>query len=691
MQKERLVATTKFVIGPLVVLVGIYWFCAVHPTAVNSLFDLVASFKFTAVYSALIIVFARWQYVAYKQVVRRTEVLVKDATQELEGLPSVEEFAPHFRGFDEWMQGKVGIRHIWSEYKETLIHPDPSENSDLRIRNTEEAYIHFNEKALLGPRANKGFYSSMPNLLTGLGILGTFIGLMAGIFLAKEGLQSDNQVLMKQALDDLLSGASLAFITSIVGMTSSMFFSAKEKEISHGLSNTISNWNRALDARVERITPENLGVEQLKQLEVQSIHLETFVNEVAFNIAEAVGQQMDNALVPTMKRLIESVEGLREDRAESNQQMLHDIVEKFTSTMKEAAGKEMEALSSTLNAMNSNLGPLINHMSEAQREMQGAATFIAEEITKSYQESSESFSTSMDSCITKLETGINEASDTLSSQLAETFDGAVDQLNHSLVSMDTAAVNISKTFDDSNQKLSAGLDEVLIKLSSGITEASEILNSQLVETFEGAVGRLNQSVEAMDTGISRIAEANQSTGEMVEGVRTLILQFNESADILTELQKDASIAVESLKETAATIKAGGEEVADSLNTTQRVVENLTGISREMKENQTATSNLWSAYVVRFENVDTSLERVFEHITDHLDSYGNVMDEYLVGVDKQASEIVKHFSGAVMDLGNTVEDIADNINRFEKTTASIVNMDSGGKGHDPSISSLAANS
>jgi hypothetical protein len=59
-------------------------------------------------------------------------------------------------------------------------------------------------------------------------ILGTFIGLVAGIYLASTNLASDNIVLAKQAMQQLLHGASLAFITSIFGLSSSIVFSWRE-------------------------------------------------------------------------------------------------------------------------------------------------------------------------------------------------------------------------------------------------------------------------------------------------------------------------------------------------------------------------------------------------------------------------------------------------------------------------------
>ncbi|TOQ08322.1 hypothetical protein CGH04_20465, partial [Vibrio parahaemolyticus] len=67
------------------------------------------------------------------------------------------------------------------------------------------------------------YFNSVPNKLTGLGILGTFLGLVAGIYLASSGIGSNNIDEAKGALSHLLDGASLAFLTSIAGLITSMF------------------------------------------------------------------------------------------------------------------------------------------------------------------------------------------------------------------------------------------------------------------------------------------------------------------------------------------------------------------------------------------------------------------------------------------------------------------------------------
>ena len=95
-----------------------------------------------------------------------------------------EVFAEYFDEFNEGIKGIGILRHPWSEFTETLIR-DEEQNV---ISNTHSVSSYFTRDALLGDRVDLRLYSAFPNFLTGAGILGTFVGLVAGIYLASDSL-----------------------------------------------------------------------------------------------------------------------------------------------------------------------------------------------------------------------------------------------------------------------------------------------------------------------------------------------------------------------------------------------------------------------------------------------------------------------------------------------------------------------
>lgn len=59
---------------------------------------------------------------------------------------------------------------------------------------------------------------SAPSVLTGLGIIGTFLGLSIGVGSASGGLASPDISFARNAMSQLLKGAQLAFLTSLAGL-----------------------------------------------------------------------------------------------------------------------------------------------------------------------------------------------------------------------------------------------------------------------------------------------------------------------------------------------------------------------------------------------------------------------------------------------------------------------------------------
>jgi len=211
-------------------------------------------------------------YIALRIKIKPIMKYLKAALAKLREMPLSDSFINEYREFDGVISKNPILGHNWAEYRKNFILPGATDENQA-IYNTAEAASFFNEASMVAERVNLRFYGTFPNYLTGTGILGTFIGLVAGIYLAGAGLGSEDTQLLKKSLQDLLSGASLAFWTSIVGIICSILFSWREKVLGHRLFRSINTWNRELDKRIEKITPEELAQKQLNQLERQTEYL----------------------------------------------------------------------------------------------------------------------------------------------------------------------------------------------------------------------------------------------------------------------------------------------------------------------------------------------------------------------------------------------------------------------------------
>jgi uncharacterized protein YoxC len=505
-----------------------------------------------------------------------------------------EEFAYNFSEFSEWMRTSSGLEGLWTEFQETLVLPGPM--GDPVIYNTDQSGCCFNLHTIVPRRLNLKFYGAVPNYLTGMGILGTFLGLVGGITIASKGLASGDSSQLQQSLQGLLSGASLAFLTSIGGLVASIVFSVFEKSKVHGLEGDILKWNEELDSRIKRLTIESLGYEQSLQTKRQTEYLESFATEVAINLSNAIDQGVNQKLVPVLDRLASEVQGMRQDRSDTNDSMLRDVVERFTQSMTGAAGQEIASLSNTLGEMNKSLAPLVGQMGEAQREMQGAAAFIAEQVRESYATGSQAFS--------------------------------------------------------------QGIQNAIEALGNSVHEAGQTLNGDMKSAFDDAAQRLRETVGAMDNSVESVRAAGAVTADVVDKAKTLLDEFHKVTDTVQTLGQrfDGGVqgvqrATDNLAETARSIQDAGTKAVAGMDALHQ------GLAR-YEEMQKRLQEIWHDYSNRFTDVDKTLENVFRQLDGGMNAFAESTSVYLGQLDEHSGKALDTLAAAIKELQDTVEELTE---------------------------------
>jgi hypothetical protein len=86
---------------------------------------------------------------------------------------------------DLFNHGKL-LGHLWAEYKETLheqriLNPQTGDEDLVAIRSTTPADALFSPSVLVDSQLHAEFFKHLPGILTGMGIIGTFLGLIQGL------------------------------------------------------------------------------------------------------------------------------------------------------------------------------------------------------------------------------------------------------------------------------------------------------------------------------------------------------------------------------------------------------------------------------------------------------------------------------------------------------------------------------
>lgn len=112
----------------------------------------------------------------------------------------------------------------WRLFAATLV-PGP----DGVTRSQFPPSRYFNMRMLENEGMRLRLFLGLPNDFVGLGLVFTFLGLVAGLYFASRSMMSQDLAVARLALTQLLHAATFKFLTSIVGISISLVMSAAQR------------------------------------------------------------------------------------------------------------------------------------------------------------------------------------------------------------------------------------------------------------------------------------------------------------------------------------------------------------------------------------------------------------------------------------------------------------------------------
>jgi hypothetical protein len=150
------------------------------------------------------------------------------------------------------MQEEPMFRQPWAQFRKTLILQHVPWFMEPRIFSTRRAEDIFTQDTLLSHRVNLAFYSQLPSLVTGIGLLLTFIALFIGL----SKLHADGHEIV--GVQGLINGLAGKFLTSIVGLIAANLFTLIEKPMVFRLMNAHHSFLGLIDKLFPRKTMEQM-------------------------------------------------------------------------------------------------------------------------------------------------------------------------------------------------------------------------------------------------------------------------------------------------------------------------------------------------------------------------------------------------------------------------------------------------
>ena len=583
---------------------------------------------------------------------------------------------------------------VWQDFEDSLI-TRHQENKDV-VYKTDEASLFFSEERLLNQHLNLRFWNSVPALLVGMGILGTFVGLVWGLgpFSTINFEQTDA---IQVAIKELLSGVSTAFVTSVWGMFTSLLFTGLEKWRIGRVSRAIANLQRALDRLFTLTTQEEIAFRQEDELTQQTQALKSFSTDLANEITSAMAEGRKEILQGLDKtpeafssamaeKLGPSIANLNIAKEEIVQE-LRKAPEALGGAMDKKLAPGLDALNTALTDLQNNLAEWHEQSTQARQEILQELRSVPEIIGNAIVEKLEPSLKNLNAAVEELRKEKEESSTEAIQQLVEKFQTSLS--GSAMAQMEALAETVGKasesliTLPEQMKSVMAGVQEQIEQTRQLLSQTSQEQAGQMqgmldemLKAFQNAVntqqGRLSETTKQVNEEIGQIAadirdllkstadqadmQLSQRTREMEEASAQSIQTLQTT---VTELQTAiTSVAAKTGEESEAMIELLRESLESAANRTdeqlaQRAAEMEKASAQSIQTLQTTVTELQTAITSVAAKTGEESEAMIELLRESLESAANRTDEQLA---QRAAEVEQASTQSIQALRTAITEL-----------------------------------
>ncbi len=219
------------------------------------------------------------------------------------------------------------LSQLFTDFIFELNREDDAENAYYRP--SIDDYIN---EDLVDTVMHRNELNQVPGMLTGLGILGTFIGLSIGL----EHFNTGTTAQMTNSIEPLMKGIKVAFHTSIFGMVFSLTFNSIYKRKLYEGEEAVQQFCHAFKKYVLPDT-ENKGMNQLISLEAEQLNaMDKMYQRVAEELAVIIDPQFDK-----LNRAVAEYETIM---VRNETEAIRQIVDTFINEMNASLGNSFYQL-----------------------------------------------------------------------------------------------------------------------------------------------------------------------------------------------------------------------------------------------------------------------------------------------------------------------------------------------------------
>lgn len=483
---------------------------------------------------------------------------------------------------------------------------------------------------------------ALPGVFTAVGLLGTFVGIALGLADIEPAAGTED---LMEGIRTLMGGMSTAFLTSIVGITWSVWWLFEWRLAERRLRSELDRFVQCMVQTHPAEEPHET-LARIAEAQERVRDTATEVKDIAGGIKseiQGLGHQMAEALEPYFeKHIAEPIRALNTDLGQRQTDALKQMVEEFRATLVSSVQVELSALGQSLRDAS-------DHQVNAARRLESffdQLTAVSDLQMKLIERTTEA-ATVFDRGLARL-TEATEAIETAGRSARETMKAARD------------ATQVAQGLGEESRRQLDSLEKVS-QAAARSWEAQSALLEELAADFGRLARDLGDNVAEFRTlAAQKIGEVfHVFDSEMAKVVDHLGGTLAELRDVTEELPRTVGGLQEAAHDLAEDGRAQRTILAEGLRAFEEARSGLTELfDRTRAKTQELGGRLAEAaretirHQTDFATALEGIQRGMEAMTDRLDGMAKAVGgdlEPLTGQTKAATEGLEKLSAQVANL------------------------------------------
>lgn len=544
------------------------------------------------------------------------------------------------------------LAHLWKEFQDSL-HVQREERDGqmvpVTVRATLPAETFFNSQYVVDARLRTEFFKHLPGIFTGIGIIGTFYGLIEGL---KQFQVSDNAATVRASLESLMHSVGQAFLVSASAIAAAIVLTFLEKLLLSALYGRTEDIAHAIDARFDAGAGEEYLSRLVKSSEDSALQSKSLKDAMVRELAEVMREQTALQIQAARADAASLAATLSSAISASITQSLAAPLQSIAGAVRTSTGDQSAQTSQTTQLLHEVMGRFGDKLDGVLGGQVASINDINQQTGQAMQQAERSLTALID----KLSNAGRETNDTMAATLQSTLQAVQQQVGGMVAAMAASQREIAQGQQERELAMvghsAASMDSVSNMLVKALAEMSGA-SAQMARSVDALTQTTSSALDRMNAGADRLGTAS--------------ISFATAGDRVGEVMDKATAVSSQLAEASASMASSAGEMRGSLDdyraqreATAQVMTELRGTLNHARTEAAITADV----LARIQQSSERLGEAQQHADQYLAGVSKVLGEahqaFAVGVKKTLElanlEFHNKLSTAVGLLSSTVVEL-----------------------------------